>query len=148
MGELSKRGGEGGRPAKKAPGKQVPGKKAPGKKAPGKQAPGKKVPGKKAPGKKAPGKKVPGKKAPGKKVPSAPTTRSRAGAPRMRAIPAPPTDPLVVLGLGEDYTRSELRRAWREYAARHHPDQGGDGSTFARGRAAYEILRTLLEERG
>lgn len=144
MGELSRRDDQRRTPAKKAPAKKAA-KKAVAKKTPAKKAV-KKAPGKKAPGKKAPGKKAPGKKA----APKAPGMegRARTDAPKMRALPAPPTDPLDVLGLNADFTRAGLRRAWREYAARHHPDQGGDGSTFARGRAAYEVLRTLLEERG
>jgi DnaJ-class molecular chaperone len=56
------------------------------------------------------------------------------------ALPAPPIDPLVILGLAESHSAAELRRAWRAYASRHHPDQGGDAATFSRGRAAYQTL--------
>ena len=163
MSDLVGRGGD--VPAKKAPSKKaaakkVPGKKAAAKKAPGKKAAGKKVPGKKAaakkaPGKKAAGKKVPGKKAaakkaPGKKAPGKKTSDGFASSrfdendapPRMKVpeLPAPPTDPLSVLGLGEVHTEADLNRAWRRYAARHHPDRGGDAVTFTRGRLAYEEL--------
>jgi hypothetical protein len=96
------------------------------KKAPAKKA-AKKVPAKKAPAKKA-AKKAAAKKAPAKKA-----------APQ-KALPAPPTDPLAVLGLRVDFTRPQLRRAWRTYAAAHHPDQGGDAATFHRGLRAYEAL--------
>ncbi|ORV10204.1 hypothetical protein AWB94_07760 [Mycolicibacterium canariasense] len=55
-------------------------------------------------------------------------------------LPEPPDDPRKVLGLGEVFTVADVRRAWRRYAARHHPDQGGDAATFTRGRLAYETL--------
>jgi Histone H1-like nucleoprotein HC2 len=146
-------------PAKKAPAKKAPAKKAPAKKAPAKNAPAKKAPAKKAPAKKAPAKKAPAKKAPVKKAPAkkaagkkarakkgAPEAASRmktgptAGAGSMKALPEPPTDPWIILGLTEPCTLAELRRGWRAYASRHHPDQGGDAATFARGHAAYESL--------
>ncbi|WP_205538743.1 J domain-containing protein [Mycobacterium kyogaense] len=158
MSELVGRGGD--VPAKKAPGKKAAAKKAPGKKAAAKKAPGKKAAAKKLPGKKAAAKKVPGKKAAGKKVPGkkaaakkAPGKKASDGfasshfdendaPPRMKVpeLPAPPTDPLSVLGLGEVHTEADLNRAWRRYAARHHPDRGGDALTFTRGRLAYEEL--------
>ncbi len=145
MSEVVGRGGD--VPAKKVPGKKAAAKKAPGEKAPGKKAakkaPGKKVPGKKA-AKKAPGKKAPGKKAPGKKSDGSTASHFEKGdaQPRMKVpeLPAPPTDPLTVLGLEEVHTEAELNRAWRRYAARHHPDRGGDAVTFTRGRLAYEEL--------
>ncbi|WP_163731283.1 hypothetical protein [Mycolicibacterium madagascariense] len=57
------------------------------------------------------------------------------------ALPAPASDPLAVLGLTAPYTTTQLRRAWRSFAARHHPDQGGDAVTFDRGRRAFEALQ-------
>src|SRR5690349_17495180 len=141
--------------AKKAPGKKAAAKKAPGKKAAAKKAPGKKAAAKKAPGKKAAGKKVPGKKAAAKKAPGKKASGNRpfdgfaashfeeAGVPpRMKVpeLPAPPDDPLAVLELDEVHTEADLNRAWRRYAARHHPDRGGDALTFTRGRLAYEEL--------
>jgi hypothetical protein len=145
-------------PAKKAPGKKAAAKKAPAKKAPAKKAPAKKAPAKKAPAKKAPAKKVPGKKAHGRKVTGAATAGKNAraksasgqrksesnttkGAGKTRkALPAAPVDPLIILGLTEQYTLADLRRSWRAYAGRHHPDKGGDAATFTRGLAAYETL--------
>ncbi|MDP9164942.1 MAG: hypothetical protein M3O32_02550 [Actinomycetota bacterium] len=56
-------------------------------------------------------------------------------------MPAPLTDPLIVLGLHEPFSAAQLRRAWREYAAIHHPDAGGDAAVFTRGRQAYLALR-------
>jgi DnaJ-class molecular chaperone len=102
-------------------------------------SPAKKAPAKKAAAKKAPAKKAAAKKAPAKKA-AAKKARANAGAGSVRALPAPPQDPYVVLGLSEPCTRADLRRCWRAYASRHHPDQGGDPATFARGRAAYEEL--------
>jgi hypothetical protein len=158
-------------PAKKAAAHKAPGKKSPAHKATAKQA-GKKVPGKKAAPKKAPPKKVPphkadahrpqkkAKKAAGKKgtikrsadpPPSRATSRRQArsttsqeptmGLPQ---LPAPPKDPLAVLGLKEPLHPAELRRAWRGFAARHHPDRGGDAVTFARGQNAYDELQRRL----
>jgi Histone H1-like nucleoprotein HC2 len=156
-------------PAKKAPAKKAPAKKAPAKKAPAKKAPAKKVPAKKAPAKKAPAKKAPAKKAAPKKAPAkkAPAKKASAkkaagkkarggeraadaasqmktspntGAESLKALPEPPTDPWIILGLSEPCTLADLRRSWRAYASRHHPDQGGDAATFARGHAAYEAL--------
>ena len=103
------------------------------------KATAKKVPAKKAPAKKAAAKKAAAKKASTKKVPR---TASPSDPTMSRpALPAPPTDPLIVLGLAEPFSATQLRRAWRTYAARHHPDQGGDARTFDRGRGAYEALR-------
>ncbi|WP_292974917.1 J domain-containing protein [Mycobacterium sp.] len=145
-------------PAKKAAAKKAPAKKAPAKKAAAKKAPAKKVAAKKAPVKKAAPKKAAAKqaapkKAAAKKVPhkhkvggsasSRNAGASTGGSGSVKALPAPPDDPRLVLGLTEPYSRAELRRRWRAYASRHHPDQGGDAVTFARGNAAYE---TLLRE--
>jgi curved DNA-binding protein CbpA len=59
-------------------------------------------------------------------------------------LPAPPKDPLAVLGLKEPLHLAQLRRAWRGFAARHHPDRGGDAVTFARGQHAYDQLQQRL----
>jgi hypothetical protein len=127
-------------PAKKAPAKKAPAKKAAKKAAPAKKAPAKKAPAKKAPGKKAPAKKAPGKKAaPGEKH----SFHTRVDdSSRQRALPAPSTDPLVILDVQEPFSASQLRRAWRTYAAKHHPDSGGDSVTFSRGHDAYLALRS------
>ena len=121
--------------AKKAAAKKVPAKKAAAKKA-AKKAPAKKVAAKKA-AKKAPAKKAAPNKAAKPHQPSN-GTRPKLGLPE---LPAPPTDPAEVLGLCEPFDDSALRRAWRTFAARHHPDQGGDAVTFTRGRRAYDELR-------
>jgi hypothetical protein len=160
-------------PAKKTPTKKTPAKKAAAHKAPGKKTPahkatakqpGKKAPGKKSAPKKAPPKKVPphkgdahrpqkkatkaaGKKGTAKRSADRPPSRStRSQEPTMGLpqLPAPPQDPLAVLGLKEPLHPAELRRAWRGFAARHHPDRGGDAVTFARGQNAYDELQRRL----
>ena len=131
------------KPPMKATAKKVTAKKA-AVKAAAKKAPVKKAAAKKAPVKKAPVKKAPAKKASAKKASTKKGTRTASSSgPTMTrpALPAPPTDPLIVLGLAEPFSATQLRRAWRTYAARHHPDQGGDARTFDRGRGAYEALR-------
>jgi DnaJ-domain-containing protein 1 len=158
-------------PAKKAAAHKAPGKKSPGHKATAKQA-GKKASGKKAAPKKVPPKKVPpheadthrpqkkAKKAAGKKgtskrsadpPPSRTTSGHRARSTRSQEptmglpqLAAPPKDALAVLGLKEPLHPAELRRAWRVFAARHHPDRGGDAVTFARGQNAYDELQRRL----
>lgn len=62
-------------------------------------------------------------------------------------LPPPPKDPLAVLGLNEPLHLAELRRAWRDFAARHHPDRGGDAATFARGQNAYDELQRRLSSK-
>lgn len=158
-------------PAKKTAAHKAPGKKNPAHKATAKQ-PGKKVPGKKAAPKKAPPKKVPphkadthrpqkkankaaGKKGATKRSADPPPSRTTSGRQARRTtsqkpsmglpeLPAPPQDPLAVLGLKEPLHPAELRRAWRGFAARHHPDRGGDAVTFARGQNAYDELQRRL----
>ena len=155
MGELSTRGCGDATPAKKAAGKAVKkaAKKGPAKKVAPEKAPAKKA-AKKSPAKKAikkAAKKAPGKKAaPHERTAKAATMTAQSGSEvkGLRELPAPPTDPLVILGLDATFNRLDLRRAWRAYAARHHPDQGGDGTTFARGRAAYDALGAVLRARG
>jgi hypothetical protein len=126
--------------AKKAAPKKAAPKKAAAKKATPKNAAGKKDAGKKAAGKKAAGKKAAAKKAPPRKAAAQHTRGMRADSATRRSLPAPPHDPHVILRLTEPYTLTDLRRAWRAFAGRHHPDQGGDAVTFDRGRAAYETL--------
>ncbi|MGJ6122301.1 hypothetical protein QN239_06970 [Mycolicibacterium sp. Y3] len=131
-------------PKKAAPkkaAKEAPAKKAAAKKVAKKAAPAKKVPGKKAAKKAAPAKKVPGKKAAKKAAASGQSGTSA----RRRALPAAPTDPLVILGAQEPFSIAQLRRAWRLYAATHHPDSGGDSVMFSRGREAYLTLRSRAQ---
>jgi hypothetical protein len=158
-------GSTGKQPAEKAPAKKraankhAPAKKATAKKqAPAKKhaakkhAPAKEQPAEKAPTKKHAGTKRPAKKKAPKGTKSAATAAGtaqrstrhrRPGANKAKptmALAAAPTDPLAILGLPDPFTATQLRQAWRRYAARHHPDQGGDAATFTRGRNAYEAL--------
>ena len=130
-------------PAKKAPAQKTPVKKAPAKKAAAKKA-AKKAPVKKPPAKKSAAKKAAkkaAKRTSGGQSRSRSTTRTSGPTMARPALPAPVTDPLAVLGLNAPYTPAQLRRAWRSFAARHHPDQGGDAVTFDRGRRAFESLQ-------
>lgn len=132
--------------------KELPGKKAakkvPAKKAAVKKA-AKKVPAKKAV-KKSPAKKVAKKTSPKKGARNDATASAGRGtsSPRRPALSPPSTDPLLVLGLRPSFTARELQRAWRNHAAKHHPDTGGDAVTFSRGRQAYETLRQGLIDDG
>ena len=124
------------RPVKKAAPKKAAPKKAAAKKAAPKKAAAK------APAKKAAAKKVAKKAAPAKKVPGKKAASGQSGTSvGRRSLPAAPTDPLVILGVQEPFSIAQLRRAWRLYAARHHPDSGGDSVMFSRGREAYLTLR-------
>lgn len=158
MKELSGGGDAHHRPVKKAAPKKAAAKKAAAKaapkkaaaKAPAKKAAAKKVAKKAAPAKKVPGKKaakkaVPAKKAPGKKAAKKAASGQSGTSARRRALPAAPTDPLVILGVQEPLSIAQLRRAWRLYAARHHPDSGGDSVMFSRGREAYLTLRSRAQ---
>ena len=48
---------------------------------------------------------------------------------------------LHTLKLKADANQREITRSYRELAAKHHPDKGGDKETFIHIRQAYEILR-------
>ena len=37
-----------------------------------------------------------------------------------------------LLGLGNEYTRADVMRAFRQRALEHHPDKGGDPAVFRR----------------
>ncbi len=45
-----------------------------------------------------------------------------------------------LLGVTPTTSPQGLRRAWRRFALRHHPDRGGSTAQFSRGREAYELL--------
>ena len=51
-------------------------------------------------------------------------------------------DPYGDLGVSEKASDADIKRAWKDAMARHHPDRGGDPEKAARINAAYqEILR-------
>ena len=45
-----------------------------------------------------------------------------------------------LLGIKVPVTVSELKARWKELAAQHHPDRGGDLATFIELKEAYERL--------
>jgi len=44
------------------------------------------------------------------------------------------------LGIEENATQDDIKRAWREAAKKHHPDRGGDPSLFQKLQSSYECL--------
>ena len=52
---------------------------------------------------------------------------------------------LVILELTEDACSETINLRYRELAALHHPDKGGNSSEFIRIRQAYEILNTVKQ---
>lgn len=44
------------------------------------------------------------------------------------------------LGIEENATDEEIKKAWREAAKKHHPDRGGDEKTFQKMKSSYECL--------
>jgi DnaJ-class molecular chaperone len=52
-------------------------------------------------------------------------------------------DALIQLGLPTDATKDEVKQAWRRLAKLHHPDAGGDATTFHQLRLAYETAYRL-----
>ena len=53
------------------------------------------------------------------------------------------TAALQTLELEAGASDVEVTRRYRELAAQHHPDKGGEKETFIRIRQAYEILRVI-----
>lgn len=47
-----------------------------------------------------------------------------------------------ILGLSDTANQKEITARYRELAAKHHPDRGGDKEAFIKIRAAYETLKT------
>lgn len=45
---------------------------------------------------------------------------------------------LVKFGLDDSATVDEVKKRWRELAAIHHPDRGGDSAEFSRWNKLYE----------
>jgi curved DNA-binding protein CbpA len=45
-----------------------------------------------------------------------------------------------ILGLQQGCSQEEIKKAYRRLASQHHPDKGGDTSTFQNIQAAYEFL--------
>jgi len=51
-------------------------------------------------------------------------------------------DAYEVLGITEEATQSEVKKAYRKMSVSHHPDKGGDPKLFEQIRMAYEILQS------
>mmetsp|Transcript_17663 Transcript_17663/g.15043 ORF Transcript_17663/g.15043 Transcript_17663/m.15043 type:complete len:91 (-) Transcript_17663:226-498(-) len=45
-----------------------------------------------------------------------------------------------ILGVSKDATSSEIKKAFRKLAIKHHPDKGGDADKFKEITRAYEVL--------
>lgn len=45
-----------------------------------------------------------------------------------------------VLGVTQNSTKSEVKKAYKKLASKHHPDKGGDESEFKKIQEAYEVL--------
>lgn len=50
------------------------------------------------------------------------------------------TDHYSILGVGENATQDEIKKAYRKLANQHHPDKGGDQSKFKDISVAYDTL--------
>jgi len=57
---------------------------------------------------------------------------------------APGRSPWAVLGIPEDATLADARRAFRRLVKQAHPDTGGDGRAVAAVVAAFDELRHLV----
>ena len=55
-----------------------------------------------------------------------------------------PADPRAVLGLDDDATLLDARRAFRRLAKQAHPDAGGDSAAFAAVADAFASLRRVM----
>jgi curved DNA-binding protein CbpA len=49
-------------------------------------------------------------------------------------------DHYVTLGVNKNATPDDIKKAYRKLASKHHPDKGGDTSTFQKIEEAYRIL--------
>ncbi|KAH8066546.1 hypothetical protein JL722_993 [Aureococcus anophagefferens] len=78
--------------------------------------------------------------------------RRRAEARRTRDDEAlrKTTEPSLyaALGVENDATDAELKKAFRRLCLKHHPDKGGDAATFSRLRDAYDVLGDARKRAG
>ncbi len=51
-----------------------------------------------------------------------------------------PPDPYSVLGISRDAQDTDVKKAYRKLAMKHHPDKGGDPEQFKKIQGAYDIL--------
>src|SRR6187399_782222 len=52
-------------------------------------------------------------------------------------------DYYVVLGVGEDATKSEIERQYKRQASKHHPDRGGSEERMKSLNEAYGVLKNV-----
>jgi curved DNA-binding protein CbpA len=45
-----------------------------------------------------------------------------------------------ILGIEENSSSEEIKKAYRKLAVQHHPDKGGDENTFKEINEAYDVL--------
>lgn len=55
-------------------------------------------------------------------------------------------DARKILGVGNNATPQEIRKAYRKKANKHHPDQGGDSWAFQQVQAAFDELSNIKED--
>lgn len=53
----------------------------------------------------------------------------------------PQKDYYTILGVAEDASKDEIKKAFRTAAVKHHPDRGGDAEKFKAMNEAYQVLR-------
>ena len=53
------------------------------------------------------------------------------------------SDARKILGLSPRYSKEELKTQYRKLAKEHHPDHGGDATTFKRIQTAYVKLTSI-----
>ena len=56
------------------------------------------------------------------------------------AATAAPFNPFEIIGVSEDASEREIKKAYRKLSMIHHPDKGGDEATFQQLSAAYRAL--------
>lgn len=56
------------------------------------------------------------------------------------ATTAAPFNPFEIIGVSEDASEREIKKAYRKLSMIHHPDKGGDEATFQQLSAAYRAL--------
>lgn len=55
-----------------------------------------------------------------------------------------PNKPHDVLGINQDASKEEIKRAYKRLARLHHPDKGGDAEVFDRITKAYKSMYSDL----
>jgi len=58
-----------------------------------------------------------------------------------------PAEARRFLGVDQYVTLEELKKVYRAFAMKHHPDRNGDPNVFMRYTAAYDVLKVLPEKK-